>query len=158
MLILHSFYVYDLCCQCRCRCLKLIFCVQAEDTIQYDITQHFREAFSYLDKVKRTGGRALVHCALGINRSAAVCLAYLMVDQKMPLLEATRVLKNKRRILLSNKAFQRQLVMFARSKNLLDNIARGSQTITLSPFATTLSADLSLLRRPLPSYKKTFHI
>lgn len=96
--------------------------VQAEDNDRYNISQHFSEAFNYLNVVKRRGGVALVHCALGINRSAAVCLAYMMVDRQLPLLEATRLLKNKRRILLSNKAFQRQLVIFARSRNLLDRV------------------------------------
>jgi len=102
---------------------------QAEDSDRYNITQHFSEAFTYLDNVKRVGGVALVHCALGINRSAAVCLAYIMTDRRLPLLEATRMLKNKRRIVLVNKAFQRQLIRFARNRNLLDRIDLPAQDI-----------------------------
>ena len=99
---------------------------QAEDTDRYDMLRHFPEAFSYLDLVKRRGGVALVHCALGINRSGAVCLGYLMHDARMNLLQATRLLKNKRRIVLANKAFQRQLVRFARSRGFLDKIEKSN--------------------------------
>lgn len=95
---------------------------QAEDTDTYDICRHFPEAFRYLDHAKRQGGTVLVHCALGINRSAAVCLGYMMTHSKIPLLRATRILKDKRRIALANRAFQRQLVRFARSRGLLDEL------------------------------------
>ena len=64
----------------------------------------------------------LVHCALGINRSAAVCVAYMMVDRRMPLLAATRLIKDRRRIVLANKSFQRQLVGFARGRGLLGDL------------------------------------
>jgi len=40
----------------------------------------------------------------------------------MPLLEATRVIKSRRRVVLANKYFQKLLVRYARSKGLLDNI------------------------------------
>lgn len=98
---------------------------QAEDTDSYDICRHFPEAFRYIDRVKRQGGTVLVHCALGINRSAAVCLGYLMTSSKIPLLQATRILKDKRRIALANRGFQRQLVRFARSRGLLDKLEPG---------------------------------
>jgi len=105
----------------------------AEDSDRYDITRHFPESFRYLDAVKRSGGTALVHCALGINRSAAVCLAYMMVDRRLPLLAATRIIKDKRRIVLANKTFQRQLVRFARLRSLLDDVGSkpgAGQTLT----------------------------
>ena len=91
----------------------------AEDQTDYDITQHFAEAFAFLDKAKRRGGRALVHCNLGINRSGAVCAAYLMVDQRTNLLDVVRLLKAKRSVVLWNRGFRLQLVRFARSRRLL---------------------------------------
>jgi len=98
--------------------------LQAEDSDRYDITRHFGEAFRFLDAAKRVGGVALVHCALGINRSAAVCVAYIMVDRRLPLLAVTRLIKDRRRIVLANKAFQRQLVGFARAHGLLGELPR----------------------------------
>jgi len=93
--------------------------LQAEDSDRYDITRHFGEAFRFLNAAKRDGGTVLVHCALGINRSAAVCVAYMMVERRLPLLAVTRIIKDRRRIVLANKSFQRQLVGFARNRGLL---------------------------------------
>jgi len=70
-----------------------------------------------------------VHCALGINRSAAVCVAYLMVERRLALLDATRLIKDRRRIVLANKAFQRQLVRFARTRGLLGQLPRNNQQL-----------------------------
>ena len=84
--------------------------------------KHFSEAFNYLDKVKRCGGVALVHCALGVNRSGAICAAYMMVTSHSTLLDTIKTLKRKRHIVLSNHGFQRQLVRYARAKGLLDDI------------------------------------
>lgn len=92
----------------------------ADDTDSYDITRHFPESFRFIDKARQRGGNVLVHCALGINRSGAVCLAYLMERCKLPILKATKHLKSKRRVLLSNPGFQKLLVRFARRKGLLD--------------------------------------
>jgi hypothetical protein len=91
----------------------------ADDTENYNIMQHFSKAKAFIDRAKYTGGKCLVHCAMGINRSGALCLAYLMIDQNMPLLEAIRRVKQKRGIVLTNRGFQRQLVRFARHKGLL---------------------------------------
>ena len=95
---------------------------KADDEDSYDITQHFREAFNYLDRVSRLGGVCLVHCALGINRSAAICVAYIMMHKTKPLLETATFIKQRRRVMLSNAGFRRQLVRFARLKNLLDEL------------------------------------
>lgn len=94
---------------------------KAEDDECYDISRHFNEAFHFLDGAKRHGGTALVHCAMGINRSAATCVAYMMVDGRMQLLDAIKTIKRKRSVTLCNRGFQQQLVRFARSRGMLGN-------------------------------------
>ncbi|KAK2152071.1 hypothetical protein LSH36_340g01035 [Paralvinella palmiformis] len=96
--------------------------IPAEDHDQYDIMQHFPDAIAFLDKCKSMGGKALVHCNLGINRSGAVCAAYLMVYEQKSLLEVVGYLKDKRQYILCNKNFRRQLVRFSRCKGLLDAV------------------------------------
>lgn len=95
----------------------------ADDSETYDISQHFRESFHYMDKAKRKNGCVLVHCAQGINRSVAVCLAYLMMEKNYSLLKAVKQMQKKRGCVLSNRAFQRQLVMFACENGCLDSRA-----------------------------------
>lgn len=98
------------------------FLIPAEDREDFDITRYFDAAFLFLDRVKRRRGKVLVHCNMGVNRSGAVVAAYLMVDEKRNLLDVVSYLKGKRKLVLSNKGFRRQLVQFARSRGLLDPV------------------------------------
>lgn len=98
------------------------FLIPAEDREDFDITRFFDAAFLFLDRVKRRRGKVLVHCNMGVNRSGAVVAAYLMVDEKRNLLDVVSYLKSKRKLVLSNKGFRRQLIQFARSHGLLDPV------------------------------------
>ncbi|ELU01777.1 hypothetical protein CAPTEDRAFT_107807 [Capitella teleta] len=92
----------------------------ARDRHDYDILdQHFYEAKSFIDDAKLSGGRCLVHCALGVNRSGVLCIAYIMLEARLGLLEAVKLVKERRGRVLANRGFQRQLIDFARSKGLL---------------------------------------
>ena len=92
---------------------------EADDDENYNILQHFPRARAFIDRAKYAGGKVLVHCAMGINRSGAISIAYVMVDQNLDLLDAIRRVKMKRNAVLCNRGFQRQLVRFARQKGLL---------------------------------------
>lgn len=84
-----------------------------------------------MDEVKRKKGAVLVHCALGINRSGAICVAYLMVDKKITLLEAVKFIKRRRAIVLCNKGFQRQLIKFGKSRGLLNKPTAGDMSLSI---------------------------
>ncbi|ELT88711.1 hypothetical protein CAPTEDRAFT_118704 [Capitella teleta] len=92
---------------------------EADDCESYSILQHFPRAREFIDRAKHQGGKVLIHCAMGVNRSGAICVAYVMVDQKVTLIDAIRKVKGKRNAVLCNKGFQRQLIGFARQKGLL---------------------------------------
>jgi len=93
-----------------------------QDSEDYDIKRHFPDAIAFLDDVKRARGRSLVHCNLGVNRSGAVCAAYLMVSERRTLLDVVAYLRARRSLVLANKGFRRQLVAFARERRLLDPV------------------------------------
>nr|DBA32035.1 TPA: hypothetical protein GDO54_007787 [Pyxicephalus adspersus] len=57
----------------------------------------------------RWRGKILVHCAVGVSRSATLVLAYLMIYQRMTLVEAINTVKDKRGI-IPNRGFLRQLL------------------------------------------------
>ena len=90
-----------------------------KDIHGYPILRHFPKAKEFIDAAKINGGKVLVHCEMGINRSAAICVAYILVDEKLTLLEVIKRVKRERRVILVNESFQRQLVEFAMEKNLL---------------------------------------
>ena len=93
---------------------------KADDSEVYDMLQHFPRAKSFIDDAKLKSGKVLVHCAMGINRSALICAAYIIVDKQMNLIDVMKHLKTRRKIVLSNKGFRLQLIRFARQKGLLD--------------------------------------
>ena len=123
--------------------------IPAEDYEHFDIGRYFGQTNEFLDEVKRMGGMALVHCNLGINRSGAVCAAYLMHSQRMTLLRVAQLLKNKRSLVLCNRGFRRQLIAFARHNNLLDPL-NGTKTTAAASARLTFEDDSSAVtRRPL---------
>ncbi len=102
--------------------VKEFLMMPAEDHDEYDMQQHFTEAFAFLDDCKEKNGKAFLHCNLGVNRSGAIAAAYLMFDQKLKLLETMSLLKTKRSVVLCNKNFRRQLIQFARTRGCLDPV------------------------------------
>ncbi|KAM6930788.1 dual specificity protein phosphatase 2 [Xenentodon cancila] len=83
-----------------------------EDTLAADIRACFHTAIAFIDSVKQSGGRVLVHCQAGISRSATICLAYLMHAQRVRLEEAFDFVKQRRQVISPNLAFMGQLLQF----------------------------------------------
>jgi len=81
--------------------------------------QHFDVVFDVIEDARKSGGRVLIHCIMGVNRSGALAVAYTMVHQQWGPITAAVYVRQKRRMLLSNEDFQEQLVEFARKRSLL---------------------------------------
>ena len=93
----------------------------ALDTVDYNMMQHFEDAYDFMEDARKTGGKVLVHCVMGINRSAVLVIAYLMIHKNMGPLSAAKFVKEKREgALMYNLGFQRQLVKFADERGLLE--------------------------------------
>ncbi|KAG2465811.1 dual specificity protein phosphatase 4 [Polypterus senegalus] len=87
-------------------------CIPVEDNHKADISSWFIEAIEYIDSVKDSNGRVLVHCQAGISRSATICLAYLMKKKRVKLEEAFEFVKQRRSIISPNFSFMGQLLQF----------------------------------------------
>ncbi|KAI1900915.1 hypothetical protein AGOR_G00054750 [Albula goreensis] len=83
--------------------------VEAHDTPTYDMSVNFYSAAEFIHTALATGGRILVHCAVGVSRSATLVLAYLMIRQNMTLVDAIKTVKDQRGI-IPNRGFLRQLI------------------------------------------------
>lgn len=69
--------------------------------------------FSHFDVLSRylhLAGKVLVHCAVGVSRSAALVLAYLMIHHHQSLLSSIQHVQQKRWI-FPNRGFLRQLIL-----------------------------------------------
>ena len=65
------------------------------------------------------GSGVLVHCLEGKNRSATIAVAYLVAEERVPLLQAVGALWAQRPIVLDNRSFVEQLVDLADREGLL---------------------------------------
>ena len=94
--------------------------LHADDDEGYPIlTKHLLAASAFIRTAREQGGRVLIHCQAGINRSGCIAVAELMLTERLPVLEAIQRVKAARGVLLSNTSFQRQLVELARDNGLL---------------------------------------
>ncbi|XP_054164426.1 dual specificity protein phosphatase 3-like [Oppia nitens] len=73
------------------------------------ISGHFHECANFIDKALKEGGRVIVHCFVGLSRSATIALSYLMIKKNMNAEEALRTVKRNREI-RPNDGFLRQLL------------------------------------------------
>ncbi|KAF7204282.1 dual specificity protein phosphatase 13A [Nothobranchius furzeri] len=83
--------------------------VPADDSPTFDLSRYFFPTAERIHNALDTdGARVLVHCAVGVSRSASLVLAYLMIHQHYALLDAINKVKECRWI-FPNKGFLRQL-------------------------------------------------
>ncbi|XP_030628668.1 dual specificity protein phosphatase 2 [Chanos chanos] len=86
--------------------------LRVEDSLAADIRVLFPKAIQFIESVKNSGGRVLVHCQAGISRSATICLAYLIHARRVRLDEAFDFVKRRRHVISPNLAFMGQLLQF----------------------------------------------
>eukprot|EP00927_Polykrikos_kofoidii_P012187 TRINITY_DN15244_c0_g1_i1.p1 TRINITY_DN15244_c0_g1~~TRINITY_DN15244_c0_g1_i1.p1 ORF type:complete len:310 (-),score=61.95 TRINITY_DN15244_c0_g1_i1:170-1099(-) len=84
--------------------------MDACDVEDYNMEQHFSEAIAFLSQCKTEGRKVLVHCIMGVNRSATSLIAFLCGSLQMPLKDAVELVSRRRGYVLSNKSFLEQLV------------------------------------------------
>eukprot|EP00451_Oxyrrhis_marina_P013434 CAMPEP_0204327538 /NCGR_PEP_ID=MMETSP0469-20131031/12658_1 /ASSEMBLY_ACC=CAM_ASM_000384 /TAXON_ID=2969 /ORGANISM="Oxyrrhis marina" /LENGTH=185 /DNA_ID=CAMNT_0051309779 /DNA_START=38 /DNA_END=595 /DNA_ORIENTATION=+ len=89
----------------------------SQDTQDYDIFQHYEETAAFIDEAKKANGKCLIHCFAGVNRSAALCVAYYMLSTGEPLYPAILKCQEIRGRLLTNEGFQTQILQFAQRMN-----------------------------------------
>ena len=60
------------------------------DVPQTNIGKHFSEASDFISEALMSGGRVLVHCLMGMSRSASLVIAFLMIKRNMSVIDAVR--------------------------------------------------------------------
>jgi len=78
------------------------------DVPQTNIALHFNEVGEFIEEALQNGGKVLVNCVMGMSRSSACVLAYLMLRQNMTAVEALTSVR-KHRDVRPNDGFLRQL-------------------------------------------------
>ncbi|XP_078286746.1 dual specificity protein phosphatase 8-like [Rhinoraja longicauda] len=73
------------------------------------------KSVEFIDEVRATRCRVLVHCLAGISRSAAIAIAYVMRTLDLPLDDAYRYVKDRRPTISPNFNFLGQLVEYEKT-------------------------------------------
>uniref|UniRef100_G1PYI4 Dual specificity protein phosphatase n=1 Tax=Myotis lucifugus TaxID=59463 RepID=G1PYI4_MYOLU len=83
--------------------------VPAHDLPDFDISAYFSSAADFIHRGLSTpGAKVLVHCVVGVSRSATLVLAYLMLRQQMSLRQAVITVRQHRWV-FQNRGFLHQL-------------------------------------------------
>ncbi|KAG0347902.1 hypothetical protein BG004_006621 [Podila humilis] len=82
---------------------------------QRNVLNDFPMAFEYIDRAVAQGGKVLVHCQLGVSRSASLVIAYVMRAQTMGLSEAYDYVKQLSAVISPNMTLMYQLAEFEKS-------------------------------------------
>ncbi|EFA76097.1 putative protein tyrosine phosphatase [Heterostelium album PN500] len=79
------------------------------DDVDYNIYDHFSEAFQFLDLAISEQRSILIHCNAGISRSSTILIAYLMKRHHLTLEHAYSIVKKARPLIKPNQGFYNQL-------------------------------------------------
>ncbi|KAF9582113.1 hypothetical protein BGW38_000623 [Lunasporangiospora selenospora] len=85
---------------------------------QKSLLQDFPKAFALMDEaiaLNNNQGKVLVHCQLGVSRSASLVIAYVMRSQRMGLNEAYDFVKERSAVISPNMSLMYQLAEFEKS-------------------------------------------
>lgn len=109
--------------------------VYDDETTQ--MLQYWDKTYKYIAKVKNKGSKVLVHCKMGISRSASVVIAYVMKAYDWNLNKALEFVKNKRNCIKPNSGFLKQLEIY---QGILDASKQRHNSLWRSKSETNLKS------------------
>lgn len=95
------------------------------DSEKTDITKFFPQAFTFIDLAKKNNEKILIHCKLGVSRSPAILIGYLIKIMGLTTEFSLDFLKAKRSQVHPNPGFIAQLIEYEKKfkKNKRKNIS-----------------------------------
>lgn len=84
--------------------------VRVDDSANAPIAQYFEQCCEFITRARGEDKAVLVHCTMGMSRSATIVLAYLVGRANMSLMDAFEYIKQRRPVASPNPGFMLQLV------------------------------------------------
>ena len=97
----------------------------------------FESCFAFIDKIRNSGRKLLVHCHAGVSRSTTICVAYLMRTEGMKYEHAMNWVRMCRPIVAPNFGFLTQLIDYEKilQSNSIMRRARASSYHGVSAYS-----------------------
>ncbi|CAK6956589.1 protein phosphatase Slingshot homolog 3 [Scomber scombrus] len=83
--------------------------IRVYDVEATDLLPHWTDTFNFINTARKSGQGVLVHCKMGVSRSASTVIAYAMKQQHWPLDVALGFVRECRSIVKPNEGFMKQL-------------------------------------------------
>uniref|UniRef100_A0AAX7THP0 protein-serine/threonine phosphatase n=1 Tax=Astatotilapia calliptera TaxID=8154 RepID=A0AAX7THP0_ASTCA len=83
--------------------------IRVYDEEATDLLAYWNDTYKFISRAKKSGSKCLVHCKMGISRSAATVIAYAMKEYGWDLKKAFDYVKERRTVTKPNPSFMRQL-------------------------------------------------
>ncbi|CAD5216190.1 unnamed protein product [Bursaphelenchus okinawaensis] len=86
--------------------------IHLEDEPQSDLSQYFGDCIDFIHSYRVASKNVLVHCLMGVSRSATIVTAYIMTITKMDPTVTIRFIRSRRDVVNPNNGFCEQLEVF----------------------------------------------
>ncbi|XP_059187337.1 protein phosphatase Slingshot homolog 2 isoform X1 [Centropristis striata] len=83
--------------------------IRVYDEEATNLLEYWNETYKFITKAKKAGAKCLVHCKMGVSRSASTVIAYAMKEYGWDLDTAFDYVKEKRAVTKPNPSFMKQL-------------------------------------------------
>uniref|UniRef100_A0A8D0CK85 protein-serine/threonine phosphatase n=1 Tax=Scleropages formosus TaxID=113540 RepID=A0A8D0CK85_SCLFO len=83
--------------------------IRVYDVESTDLLSHWNNTYSFINKARCSGQGVLVHCKMGVSRSASTVVAFVMKQQHWTLERALAHVRERRPIIQPNEGFMKQL-------------------------------------------------
>ncbi|XP_071314462.1 protein phosphatase Slingshot homolog 3 isoform X2 [Trachinotus anak] len=83
--------------------------IRVYDVEATDLLSHWTDTYNFINTARDSGQAVLVHCKMGVSRSASTVIAYAMKQQQWPLDMALTYVRDRRSIVKPNEGFMKQL-------------------------------------------------
>ncbi|XP_072288638.1 protein phosphatase Slingshot homolog 1 isoform X2 [Eucyclogobius newberryi] len=86
--------------------------IRVYDEDSTDLLAHWNDTYNFIVKAKKNHSKCLVHCKMGVSRSASTVIAYAMKEYGWSLEKSYNFVKQKRSITRPNAGFMKQLAEY----------------------------------------------
>ncbi|KAI8782452.1 protein phosphatase Slingshot 1 isoform X1 [Biomphalaria glabrata] len=83
--------------------------VRVLDVEEEELLRHWDKTYKFITKARNHNSKVLVHCKMGVSRSASTVMAYLMKEKRWTVSEAFDFVKERRGCVNPNPGFMEQL-------------------------------------------------